>query len=181
MGLVKFVPAPRNSVYVGISFSTKEHLDEAIKILSDSPLGLKLQIETPDGEIIAGGSIEGSEQTDPMILLQDALQDGGPTSEEEYQKQIEWKEQVTTNSLRTLSQVLEREITVVMKDRTEGFLWKMEKLRPCPLTETLSDRYQTFSGVDDATGQADLGYRAFGSNVTSRVVRSPHVRKVVEV
>nr|CAD7398649.1 unnamed protein product [Timema poppensis] len=181
MGLVKFVPAPRNSVYVGISFSTKEHLDEAIKILSDSPLGLKLQIETPDGEIIAGGSLEGSEQTDPMILLQDALQDGGPTSEEEYQKQIEWKEQVTTNSLRTLSQVLEREITVVMKDRTEGFLWKMEKLRPCPLTETLSDRYQTFSGVDDATGQADLGYRAFGSNVTSRVVRSPHVRKVVEV
>ncbi|XP_063233974.1 uncharacterized protein LOC134537451 isoform X2 [Bacillus rossius redtenbacheri] len=179
-GLVKFEPTPRNSSFVGICFREEEHLEEALKLFRSKPLGLNLKVMSADEKTDLLPD-DGGDGHDPMRLLQEAMQEGGPTNETDYKQQLVWKEQVIRSSLDTLSKVLEQHLSVVVKDRTDDLLFKVEPLRHTELTETLSERYQTFTGMDTRTGRVGLGFRALGSHVPSRVLRSQHMIKVVEV
>ncbi|KAJ8891603.1 hypothetical protein PR048_004131, partial [Dryococelus australis] len=94
--------------------------------------------------------------------------------------ELKWKEKFIQHVLSKMCDKLDPDVTTVVKDRTEGYFFKLQDIRSTVLLSTESERYQTYSGVNPDTGKVEMGYWGLGSDVPSRIPRSACIRNVLK-
>ncbi|XP_063234244.1 uncharacterized protein LOC134537586 [Bacillus rossius redtenbacheri] len=186
LGSVKFSPTVRNSPFVEINFTNEELMDKGLKVIRNKPLGLTLcVVETrkvqkdrlPPESILEAVDSE----FDPIVKFKESLLRSRELTEEEHDRMVEWKDKFTRHVLSKMCEKLDPDVHIIVKDRTEGYFFKLEKIRSTVSLSSESERYQTYSGVNPETGKLELGYWSLGSDVPSRIPRSSSIRTVLKV
>ncbi|XP_063233099.1 uncharacterized protein LOC134536932 [Bacillus rossius redtenbacheri] len=98
-----------------------------------------------------------------------------PVSAQIISHQMEVKEMLTKSFLQELCEDLNKDIAVVVKDRTEDCFFKIDKLKLAPKENFLSERFEAHSCPKARTDEHELGYDVAHSP------KSPHVLEVYKV
>ncbi|XP_063234243.1 uncharacterized protein LOC134537585 [Bacillus rossius redtenbacheri] len=186
LGMVKISTGARNSPFVDINFLSKECMEKGLEIIRDKPLGLSLSvIETKmvDKSRLPPECVLSplDKDLDTTTMLKESLLRTRELTEEECRRLVEWKDKFVRHSLAKMCESMDPDIHTIVKDRTEGYFYKLEKIRATIPPETASERYQTYSGVNPETGKLEMGYWVLGSDVPSRYPRSPCIKRTLKV